>query len=110
MTHARLAASLSLRDGTRPYPMVAGARLVANYMEDIYDLFDRGYLTEAEVLSTWGGAVQVWWQLLQPLIEAERQHDGIAVYPGFEALARKMAQAQLKRGDTPIKLDDQTRG
>lgn len=109
MTHARLATALALRQSGTPYPLPGGARLTADYMEDIWDLLQAGVLSIAEVKSTWGLSVQVWWQLLQPLVDLERQREGRLTYPGFEALAMLMAKEMAKDGFARIQLDAETR-
>ena len=100
MTHARLQAALRLRYGIGT-GFDAGSRNIRDFMDDLWSLYERRFLSDKDLLPTWSRPAIVWWELLRPEIEAQRrleEHEGID--QDFEFLARHCAKRLRADGIT----------
>jgi hypothetical protein len=87
MTHARVTAALELRYAATPR-YHAAMRHVADFMNDVWEFHERGFLSAGEVTSNWGLAGAIWWELIRPVIERQRKLDGSPTLDeGFQKLA-----------------------
>lgn len=72
---------------------------LCGFFENLSDLEEEGYLTWKEVENSWGPQLVMWWTVLAPTIQAERELTSPLVFGGFERLARRAESIMERRGD-----------
>jgi hypothetical protein len=105
---ARLQAALRLR-----YPDGSGIDgpllLIGGFFDDIWDLYENGYLTRGDIVANWGLSAYNWWHLVRAEVEGMREADREPAYSGFEKLAATAAKALGAEGIVLPNFDDATR-
>lgn len=108
MAYARLEAAIRLRYATGS-GIDGGSKMIADFMDDLWALRSRGFIADDELIQTWGRPSYVWWELLRPDIEAQRQIEGALIDEDFERLARHSASRLAAAGVDLPPFDDSER-
>jgi hypothetical protein len=109
LTYSRLALCLHLRHEGIGSATYAKAMPLADFIENLYDLYEQGYVSLKELAYSWGRSIQIYWAFLAPAIEQQRLEDGDPLlYLGFERLNTLLRQRDVKGGTRPLNLDPST--
>jgi hypothetical protein len=109
LTYIRLALCLHLRYEGSGSTTYATALPLADFIENLYDLHEQGYISLREIAYSWGRSIQIYWAFLAPTIEQQRLEDGDPnIYLGFERLNTLLRQRDVKSGTRPLNLDPST--
>lgn len=109
LTYSRLALCLHLRYEGIGSATFARAMPLADFVENLYDLHEQGYVSLKELAYSWGRSIQIYWAVLAPAIEHQRLEDGDPnLYLGFERLNTMLHQRDIKTGTEPMNLDPST--
>jgi hypothetical protein len=105
MTHARLALALDLKYDQLSSQTMEKARPLLDFYENLGDLLVAGYITVEEVFNNWGRSVQIWSALLKPVVERQREIEGVPEMYDAHRLVEEMREFEAKRGIVPLQLD-----
>jgi hypothetical protein len=70
---------------------------VANWMENVADLLQRGLVSRDWVWYAFSTPIQAWWAALTPTVMERRKVEGHLLWVGFEELAAEMATIDRQR-------------
>ena len=90
------AAMYALQGGTDLF--YAPTSEVANWMENVGDLLERGLLSRDYVWNNFTFAIQGWWAALAPTIRERRKVESPLLWEKFEKLAAEMASLDRQNG------------
>ena len=110
MEYTKLALALDLKYEPISDHTFAMARALLNFFVDLDNLYDEGYITLKEIAEEWGRPLQVWSALLAPVVERQREIEGLPVYDMHELVDEQPGeqggqQAQLQRGHEQARRD-----
>ncbi len=108
LAQARLRTALRLRYSNEK-GLDAGALIVCEFMDDIWDLYEQGFLTRDVAVGNWGYSAYNWWQLLGPAVEFQRLADGEMASSNFESFAAFAGKMMLENGLALAEFDEPTR-
>jgi hypothetical protein len=98
---AELQVAMQLRANDSEKLMNQRMVLIAGKFEHLADLHDRRSMTLDDIYDRFGLALQIWWRLLGPVIEATRVSEGEpGYYEGFQRLDRLCSEQARKRGES----------
>lgn len=109
LIYSRLALCLHLRHEGIGSTTFSKAGPLADFIENLDDLHEEGYISLKEIAYSWGRSIQVYWALLAPVIRQQRLDDGDSgLYEGFEHLSTQLRQRDVKIRTQPLNLDPST--
>jgi hypothetical protein len=99
MTMLRVEAAQELRTGIRGDGTDAACRRLLSFLADVTSLWRRGLLDDEEAGPTWALSGWIWYQLLGPVIDAERQMQGASTYSDADWLMTRVRSLTTRRRD-----------
>jgi hypothetical protein len=109
MSHARLTLPLQLRHaGPRDQGWVK-AKPIADYFANIWSLYDRREIKVDEIGANWGRQMEIYSVLLQPLIYARREMEGVPnLYDWLERSPEILRKWEISRGIPPLDVSKES--
>jgi len=108
MAHARLVLALHLKYDSDDRVGFFKARPVLDFIVNLGNLNDWGFLSLEEIDSTWGQAIPVWMALIGSVVDVARANDGRADLYDLDPLIARLRGLQRKKGMVPPPLDEGT--
>jgi hypothetical protein len=109
MDYLKLAVAVDLKRGQATSATWAKARPILDFLSNLDDLQQHGYVTIAELVDNWGRPLEVWDALLKPVVARQRALEGVHELYDFRRLLVAVRKEFLRRGIPTLHLGDDER-